>query len=130
LTVPLQALNRAAQAENPYLGLLLSTVGVVFLATPLRGSRAAPAAQWRVVVAGIMGQQVSDTLVRDLDGKTGVLEHLVQIFAENVNASWLRLPIHCFYETQPTEILRSVIGRNWAGRLSTSYTNRIVSCKP
>jgi hypothetical protein len=99
----------------------------VFLATPWRGSRAAPAAQWRVVVSGIMGANTSDTLVRDLDAKSGVLEDLVRIFAENANASWLKLPIHCFYETGKTEILRSLVNRNVASALSTSYTKMIVS---
>jgi hypothetical protein len=99
----------------------------VFLATPLRGSGAAPAAQWRVFVSGIMGNNVSDKLIRDLDAKTGVLEHLVRVFAENANASWLKLPIHCFYETQRTEILRSLLPRNVASMFSTPTINMIVS---
>ena len=82
-----------------------------------------------VVIGGVMGQQVSDKLVKDLDAKTGVLEHLVRIFAENANASWLRLPIHCFYETQPTKILRSVVDRKLASMFSTSYTKMIVSVR-
>jgi hypothetical protein len=77
-----------------------------------------------------MGQQVSDALVRDLDGKTGVLEDLVRIFAENANEPWLRLPIQCFYETLRTEILRSVLERNVASYLSTRYTSMIVSRSP
>ncbi len=112
---------------SPHHTLLRSTVGVVFLATPLRGSGAAPAAQWRVFVSGIMGNNVSDKLIRDLDAKTGVLEHLVRVFAENANASWLKLPIHCFYETQRTEILRSLLPRNVASMFSTPTINMIVS---
>lgn len=107
--------------------LLLSTVGVMFLATPLRGSRVATAAQWRIYVGGITGRQASDILVRDLDGKSGVLGHLVQIFAENAHASWLQLPIHCFYETQRSEILTSVFPRTMVKLLSIGYTRRIVS---
>ena len=76
-----------------------------------------------------MGQQVSDTLVKDLDAKTGVLDHLVRIFAENANASWLRLPMHCFYKTQPTEILRSVVDRKVASIFPTPYTKKIVSVR-
>lgn len=74
-----------------------------------------------------MGKQVSDVLIRDLDGDTRVLDELVRTFAETANADWLRLPIHCFYETGHTEILRSVLDRSVATYLSTSYTNRIVS---
>lgn len=74
-----------------------------------------------------MGRQVSDTLVRDLNEKTGVLNEMVRTFAENANASWLRLPIHCFYEIQPTEILRNILDRTVASILSTSYTKMIVS---
>lgn len=70
---------------------------------------------------------MSDTLVRDLDAKTGVLEHLVRIFAENANASWLRLPVHCFYETRKTEILRSLVSRDIASFFSTPFTKMLVS---
>ena len=127
LIIHAQALNRAALSESPHRELLLSTIGVVFLAAPLGGSQAAPAARWIVTVGGIMGQQVSDTLVRDLSAKTGVLDRLIRIFAENANASWLRLSIHCFYETQPTKILKSVFNEKMASFFSTNYTKKIVS---
>ena len=49
----------------------------MFLTTFLRDSQAASTVQWRVIVDNIISQQVSDTLVKDLDTKINVFKHLV-----------------------------------------------------
>jgi len=64
-----EALTRAAQEGSPSRHVLLSTVGVIFLATPFQGAEAHKEAQWQVVIGGIMGEQASDRLVHDLDRK-------------------------------------------------------------
>jgi hypothetical protein len=105
---------------------LLSTVGAVFLATPFCGSDATAQAQWLVTVKGIMGEQSSDRLVRDLEEKHDFVLQRVQKFAEIANANSVRLPIHCFFETKKTELLRKLLSRSLAARLSSGYTYKIV----
>jgi hypothetical protein len=117
---------RAAQEGSPSRHILLSTVGAVFLATPFSGSDAAVQAQWLVTVKGIMGEQSSDQLVRDLEEKHDFVRQRVQKFAEIANAGSVRLPVHCFFETQKTELLRKLLSRSLAARLSSSYTHKIV----
>ncbi|RYP16975.1 hypothetical protein DL765_004817 [Monosporascus sp. GIB2] len=84
-----EAINRAAQEGSPYRHVLFSTVGVVFLGTPFRGSDAARQAQWQVVVGGILGEQTSDHLVRDLEQKHHFVRQRVQKFTEIANADSL-----------------------------------------
>ncbi len=113
-----KALLHAASTNSEYLQIISHTVGVVFLSTPLRGIQANWTAKWRLYVADFMGEQVSDTLIKDLDVKTGSLKTLVQRFSETANEKWLQLPIHCFYETKTTEVLRAVVSRGSASFLS------------
>jgi hypothetical protein len=98
----------------------------VFLATPFGGSDAASQAQWLVTVKGIMGEQSSDQLVRDLKEKHDFVRHRVQKFAEIANADSVRLPVWCFFETKKTKLLRKLLSRNLAAKLSSSSTNKIV----
>ncbi|RYO95238.1 hypothetical protein DL764_007723 [Monosporascus ibericus] len=81
-----EAINRAAQEGSPYRHVLFSTVGVIFLGTPFQGSDAARQAQWQVVVGGILGEQTSDHLVRDLEQKHHFVRQRVQKFTEIANA--------------------------------------------
>ncbi|RYP20805.1 hypothetical protein DL767_009390 [Monosporascus sp. MG133] len=81
-----EAINRAAQEGSPYRHVLFSTVGIVFLGTPFKGSDAARQAQWQVVVGGILGKQTSDHLVRDLEQKHHFVRQRVQKFTEIANA--------------------------------------------
>ncbi|ORY58756.1 P-loop containing nucleoside triphosphate hydrolase protein [Pseudomassariella vexata] len=101
-----EAINRAAQEGSPYRKVLLSTAGVVFLATPFRGSDAADQAGWQVVVGGIMGKQTSMRLVENLNNADKELRKLTQLFAEVARRGTVQLPVHCFFETQKTEMLR------------------------
>ena len=109
---------------SPFKQLLLSVVGVIFLGTPFRGSLSARAIKWRLIVAGIMGKETSDRLMKDLEGNTGVLENLVQRFSEMAIQPWLQLPITCFYETQKSQILNAVLPRRIAS--FSKYTKVLV----
>jgi hypothetical protein len=124
-----EALNRAAQDGSPSRQVLLSTVGIVFLATPFRGSHAAREARWRVVVGGIMGEQTSNQLVDALNNSDRELRKLTMSFAQVANVNSIRLPVHCFYETKETKILRGVLSRGLAARLFTPSIHKIV-CLP
>ena len=101
-------------------------MGTVFLATPFCGSDAAAQAQWLVTVKGIMGEQSSDQLVRDLEAKHDFVRQRVQKFAEIANADSVRLPVHCFFETKKTELLRKLLSRSLVAGLSSRYTHKIV----
>ena len=105
---------------------MLSTVGIVFLATPFQGSDAAKQARWQVLVTGIMGNQASDRLIQDLEQKHDFVLQRVQKFAEIVNAEAVRLPVQCFFETKKTEMLNRILSRGWAKRLSTGVTHKMV----
>ncbi|KAK0741212.1 P-loop containing nucleoside triphosphate hydrolase protein [Schizothecium vesticola] len=113
-----EAINRAAQEGSAYRHILLSTVGVVFLATPFRGSDAAKQAQWQVVVGGIMGEQASKRLIDALNKSDRELGKLTQSFAELARRDSIQLPLHCFYETKQTEMLRRLLSPSWATRFS------------
>lgn len=101
-------------------------MGAVFLATPFCGSDAAAQAKWLVTVKGIVGEQSSDQLVRDLEEKHDFVRERVQKFAEIANAPSVRLPVNCFFETKKTELLRKLLSRNLAATLSFRYTHKIV----
>lgn len=117
-------MNRAAQEGSNYRQILLSTVGVVFLATPFRGSDAARQAQWQVVVGGIMGGQTSERLIDALNKNDRELQKLTQSFAELARSSSVQLPLYCFYETKKTEMLRRLLSPSWATSLSTALGHR------
>ncbi len=99
-----KALERASQMNDASNQLLLSTMGAVFLGCPLRGTRHAKATSWLNMVTGILGYKPSDTLIRDLEGKNGVLEALHRRFSSLAKQPWLRLELHFFHETQKTEL--------------------------
>jgi hypothetical protein len=73
-----------------------------------------------------MGEQSSDQLVRDLEEKHDFVRQRVQKFAEIANAGSVRLAVHFFFETQKTELLRKLLSRSLAARLSSSHTHKIV----
>lgn len=73
-----------------------------------------------------MGEQSSDQLVRDLEEKHVFVRQRVQKFAEIANADSMRLPVYCFFEMSNTELLRKLLSRGLAARLSSRYTHKIV----
>lgn len=121
-----QAINREAQEGSPYRNVLLSTVGTVFLGTPFQGSDVAGLAGWQVAISGIMGEQTSNELIRDLDKNHDLLHRRIQKFTEIANADSVRLPMACFFETKPTEMLRRLLPRSLATQMSTSMTFKMV----
>ncbi|VTT63488.1 unnamed protein product [Fusarium fujikuroi] len=124
--VLIEAINRAGQEGSPYRHVLLSTVGIVFLATPFNGADASREARWQVVVGGIMGEDTSTELIKDLERKHDLVYRRVQKFTEIANADAIRLHLCCFFETKKTEILRRVFPSNWARRFSTRFTHKIL----
>lgn len=124
--VLVEAINRAGQEGSPHRQTLLSTVGAVFLATPFNGADASREAKWQVVIGGVMGKDCSNELVQDLERKQDFVRGQVRMFTEIANADSIRLPLYCFYETKKTEILRRFLPPNWAKRISTRFTYKIV----
>lgn len=97
---------------------MMSITGIVFLATPFRGSDAAQQAQWGVVVYGIMGRQSSRQLIDDLNVQDRELQKITQSFAEIAGPESVQIPIRCFYETKKTELLRRLLppsSASWLG---------------
>ncbi|KAK4220778.1 hypothetical protein QBC38DRAFT_449744 [Podospora fimiseda] len=121
-----EAINRAVQEGSPYRYILLSTVGIVFFATPFHGSDAAKQARWQVLVSGIMGEQTSDQVIQDLEQKHDFVRQRLQKFTEIANAEAVRLPFSCFFETRKTEMLRHILSPVWAKRLATDVTHKIL----
>ncbi|KAK4680131.1 hypothetical protein QC764_0041900 [Podospora pseudoanserina] len=121
-----EAVNRAAQEGSDYRHILLSTVGVVFLATPFQGSDAAQQARWQVLVAGIMGEQASDQLIQDLEQKHDFVRQRIQKFTEIANAEAVRLPLYCFFEMKKTEMLRGILPESWAKKLTEGVMKKIL----
>ncbi|KAK4223171.1 putative kinesin light chain [Podospora fimiseda] len=121
-----EAINRAAQEGSAYRHILLSTAGIVFLATPFHGSDAAKQARWQVLVSGILGEQTSNQLIQDLEQKHDFVRQRVQKFTEIANAEAVRLPLSCFFETRKTEMLRRILSPGWAKRLATGVTYKIL----
>lgn len=113
-----KALQNAAQSSNPHYELFRSTAGVVFLGTPLQGTRVARFETWRVMIEGILGKDSSPSLVKDLSEKSENLRNLTGNFAEIAVNNSLR--IHCFYETRKSTILRAILPRFTAKLLPSS----------
>ncbi|KAI1159510.1 P-loop containing nucleoside triphosphate hydrolase protein [Nemania serpens] len=111
-----EAINRAAQEGSSYRHVLLNTAGIVFLATPFRGSDGAKQAQWQVVVGGIMGNETSTQLVEGLNSNDKELRKLTQTLAELIHRDTVRLPVCCFYETEKTEMLKRLLSADLASR--------------
>jgi hypothetical protein len=74
-----------------------------------------------------MGQQASDQLIQDLEQNHDFMRQRIQKFSEVVNADSIRLPMTCFYETKKTEMLRKLVGSAFTTKLSSKYTNKLVS---
>lgn len=97
----------------------MSIAGIIFLATPFRGSDAAQQAQWGVLVYGIMGRQSSRQLVDDLNSQDKELRKITQSFAEIAGPESVQIPLRCFYETKKTELLRRLLPPSSASWLGT-----------
>jgi hypothetical protein len=88
------------------------TVGVVFLGTPFKGTAAHRKAQWLIAYGDLIGEKTSVALIKDLDRSTGVLDDLVQDFARSARTDNYYLPIHCFFETETTNLARKILPKS------------------
>ena len=104
-----KALEIADINGNQYRKLLVATSGVVFLGSPLQGTKAAKAAQWRAMLAGILNKQPSRTLLEDLDGSTRELRKTSERFVRMVTTPPMQTMTMCFWESQRTQVLRAVL---------------------
>ena len=88
------------------------TAGVIFLGSPLRGTKAATFAGWKNFVFGILGhnQESSITLLSDLEANSSRLESLVADFGKLTIRSGMQkgMEIRCFYETRKTQVLNAI----------------------
>lgn len=92
--------------EGANLRVLQSTVGVVFLGTPIRGTKYASAIEWINLVSGLLDKKPSNSLTRDLDGHSPVLNDHIHRFSSLIRQKAYALDIRCFFEQQKTKILR------------------------
>lgn len=102
----LQALERASRDEKKYAYLLKSTIGVIFLGTPLRGTPTASVAQWVALIRGFMGKETSGILLQSLKNESDKLDTLVHDFSKLAIklAKAHNFQIRCFYETRASQI--------------------------
>ncbi|PVH69560.1 hypothetical protein DL98DRAFT_361351, partial [Cadophora sp. DSE1049] len=84
------------------------TAGVMFLGSPLRGTRAATFAGWKNFISGILGpnQESSGTLLADLKENSSRLETLTAEFGKLTVQN--RMEIRCFYETRKTQVFNAI----------------------
>lgn len=104
-----QMIARAFRERARYKSIVESTVGVIFLGTPLRGTAVAGMAQWLGLMRGFMGKETSQTLIKGLQENENNLNNMIQDFAEVANQN--QFEIRCFYETRKTRIANAVAPR-------------------
>ncbi|MCJ1424372.1 hypothetical protein MMC29_002260 [Sticta canariensis] len=110
-----QALERAYRGPE-YEYLLKSTIGVVFLGTPLRGTKTASIAEWVALIRGFLNKETSDTLLQSLRENESSLDTLVHEFSKLAIKLAIahNFQIRCFYETRRTRIVTAVLRRQLA----------------
>ena len=104
-----KALEIANIHDSQYRSLLVATSGVVFLGSPLQGTRAGKAARWQAMLGGILNKQPSQTLLEDLDGDTRVLRETSEKFIRMVTTRPMQTMTMCFWESQKTQVLKAVL---------------------
>lgn len=107
-----QALLTAFRDAERKKAVFDQTAGVIFLGSPLRGTKAATFAGWKNFVLGILGpnQESSDTLLDDLKVNSSRLENLVAEFGKLTVRSRTQagIEIRCFYETRKTQVFNAI----------------------
>ena len=104
-----QALEIANISGSEYQKLVLATSGVVFLGSPLQGTRAGTAAQWRAMLGGILNNSPSQTLLQDLDGHTKVLRDTSEEFLKIITGTPMQTMTMCFWESKKTQLAKAVL---------------------
>ena len=102
---------------------MLATSGVVFLGSPLQGTRAAKAAEWHVMIAGILSRHPSQTLLQDLNGSTRALRETTHRFVKMIMTPPLKIMTTCFWETQESQVLKAVLPTYLPTRVSRMFNS-------
>lgn len=109
--VLIQAIVTAAQSEKEYTSLWRATGGIVFLATPFRGTAFQDIAGAAVTIlkgyARLAGKQVTE-LLDSVKASTGFLENLVGDFTQKCQQRDQPCELAIFYETGKGNLLRKV----------------------
>jgi len=109
----LQALTLAARSEGPYSSLWTATTGVVFLATPFRGTAFQTIANRAVraleIYAACSGKQVSD-LLSSVGKSTPFLQELVAEFTSVHGHREQSCHLAIFYETKKSDLIPKRLG--------------------
>ena len=90
--------------------LATSTVGIVFLGTPHRGTKASKWGEWIAYTGKKLGLETSDEILKDLHEDSVTLKYLLYNFT-----LWLfRMSVStvCFFEMHKTDYGRKV-GGSW-----------------
>jgi len=96
-----QAIISATRHGSPHSDIALSTLGVVFLATPLRGS---PSAKWGAMIAysaSVLGSVAEDRILKDLEEQSNAMMASLRDFSV-----WLfsySVPVVCCFEKNVTD---------------------------
>ncbi|KAH7117683.1 ankyrin repeat-containing domain protein [Dendryphion nanum] len=108
------ALSKASHLSGDKRAIFDQTGGVVFLGTPLRGTKAANIAGWQNLIFGTLrvgtDQDRSNTLLKDIQENSRWLELQLDKFAMLTvrNQEQFGMQIRCFYETKKTQILNAI----------------------
>ena len=95
----------AKTRDNP---VALSTVGIVFLGTPHRGTHAANWGQILAAAGNFIGKEMEDAILKDLKEDSVVLKDVLHEFT-----TWLfdmSISTKCFFEQHKTDF-----GLTWTG---------------
>ena len=118
-----EALEIANVHDSQYRRLLTATSGVVFLGSPLQGTKVGKAAQWRAMLAGILNKAPSQTLLEDLDGNTRALRRTSESFVAMMKTPPMQtMMTMCFWESQKTQILKAILPSWTLSHLSSLQT--------
>ena len=105
----LKALETANIYNSEYRKLVVANTGVVFLGSPLQGTKAGKAAQWQAMLGGILNKGPSRTLLQDLDGSTRALRETSEKFVRMVTTPPMQTMTMCFWESHKTQVLKAVL---------------------
>ncbi|RGP71810.1 ankyrin repeat [Fusarium sporotrichioides] len=108
-----KALLLASEPYGRYKDIYRLTIGAIFLGTPFQGTHEGfcTAADLRVSVARVSGEETTRELLAYLESEPnerGELDQLVERFSIMINHDDFKIPIRCFYETQPTDFTKII----------------------
>ena len=113
-----QALTIANAQASEYKHLVFATSGVVFLGSPLQGTRAGAAAQWRAMLGGILGNSPSQTLLQDLDGHTKTLRDTSEQYLKIITSPPMQTMTMCFWESKKSQLAKAILSTSMSRYLT------------